>query len=286
MSRRATSPQPRKSPSFTVLPPTPTRQEAVLQSQKKTQLSRSNTSPAMFTSPSRTTFESPAFNPLRDHPGTREVPKGKMTIATLARSRERASSQTSHRFSPEESSLILESPSDIDEPSPAEPSPNVIRSVSVKHQFQEPKWQMISPPSQYTPSTASSASSRKRSPSSISSAQTHITKPSTDLDSEGSGEVAAAMNPVEMSIARQISVSREQRKMLQPLQTAFGAPRPKASPASASSKSPTPTPRIVMGKNERLAETRTATPTLVTPRETLDSQLAEHRKSEWVVLEE
>jgi hypothetical protein len=197
-----------------------------------------------------------------------------MTISTRERSRERNLPSHGFQFTPEQSGLILESPTDFED---AEPSPEIIRNNPVKPKFQEPEWQMIDP-AQSAPSTSSSINSyRKRSsPSSVSSVQTHVTKPSLDLDEPDN----IRLNPVEISIARQISISRQQRKMLQPLQTTFTVSRPRRSPEKTS-----PMPMIAVGKNERLAETKSATPTLITPIETLSSQLAQHRKSERIVLE-
>lgn len=258
------------------------------------------------------------YNHLKDLPKG-QMDKGKMTIATLARSRE----HSVPKFHADESSLILESPTEMDEegfsPKDGTSSPKVIRSASVKPQIHEPKWQMINASSQQLPMSGASSitSSRKRSPSSISSAQTHITKPSVDSDTlkdlvpttsnattapRSSSEEkqtspahapVAGMTAVEQSIARQISVSREQRRMLKPLQTTFGSgprPQPRRGSGPGSGKvplhiSPLPTPKIAMGHNERLAETKLVTPTLVTPQETDETKLAEHRRSERIVLE-
>jgi hypothetical protein len=106
-----------------------------------------------------------------------------------------------------------------------------------------------------------------------------MTNPSFDLDEPDN--INISRDPVEISIARQISISRQQRKMLQPLQTSFTSAKPRMSPAKGSP----PVPRIAIGKNERLAETKTSTPTLVTPDETFETQLLQHRKSERIVVE-
>jgi hypothetical protein len=70
----------------------------------------------------------------------------------------------------------------------------------------------------------------------------------------------AVLEAVELSIARQISVSRDQRRMLGPLQM-----------------------HPVEGR--RVAETKSSTPRLVDPRTDSSSPFAGHRKSERVVLE-
>lgn len=203
--------------------------------------------------------------------------RGKLTIATLAKAREQQAATRDAQFSPDQSHLILESPSDI-----SSPELEIVRTQSVRPRasfMQEPKWQMVTPPT-HTPSTTASSltSDRKLSPSSpTSSTHSNLSQASQDDDPL---ENSANMNPVELSIARQISVSRQQRKMLKPLQTAFStSPRPRASPLKSN-----PVPKIAMGKNERLAETKAATPTLVVPGETNES-MAQHRKSERIVLE-
>lgn len=73
-------------------------------------------------------------------------------------------------------------------------------------------------------------------------------------------EFTTNQDPVEISIARQISVSREQRRMLKPLQM-----------------------HPIEGR--RIAETKSSTPRLVNPSEDASSPLAMHRKSSRVVLE-
>ncbi|KAI1870513.1 uncharacterized protein JN550_005056 [Neoarthrinium moseri] len=278
--RRVSSPQHAKaSPAFALFPSPPSRQsnhqQVSHQHRQPPRILRSNTSPAMLPSPSRATFEGPSSHHLNDAATANKAQFGnKVTIATLAKSREQQQAVHGFHFGAEQSGLILESPTELNAPEfPAE----VIRTSTVRHKIQEPDWQIIEPAAHAAPSTASSvSSSRKRSPSSVSSAQTHMTQPSVDLDEQDT----ANMNPVEVSIARQISISRQQRKMLQPLQTSFTPSKPRGSPGNPSP----PVPMIAIGKNERLAETKTSTPTLVTP-STFDSQLRQHRKSERIVLE-
>ncbi|KAL7950060.1 hypothetical protein V8C42DRAFT_188666 [Trichoderma barbatum] len=99
----------------------------------------------------------------------------------------------------------------------------------------------------------------------------------TDADEE---EVEKALyEAVEISIARQISVSRQQRKMLVPLNrsTSKRVPGEPAPDAAAN---------IKLGKNKRLAETRTAVPVLIHPASQANAvQGSGHRKSSRVVLE-
>ncbi|KAJ9138891.1 hypothetical protein NKR23_g8163 [Pleurostoma richardsiae] len=172
-------------------------------------------------------------------------------------------------FSPEQSRLVLDSPSEPDE--------DTIVLQPLKPAISEPQWQMVSPPASAAPSTtvsnASSSTPKKSAPSSASSAQTPATQPSVDIDEPDT----ALKTAVEVSIARQISISRQQRQLLRPLQTSLSQRGPRgASPGATGPK---------LGRNERLNETKYSTPTLVVPQETLDSQLAQHRRSERVVLE-
>ncbi|RYC58891.1 hypothetical protein CHU98_g7324 [Xylaria longipes] len=234
-----------------------------------------------------------------------------IAVTTDVSTTERESSPSPRQFSNDQSNLILDSPTDIEiedhaahaatpwqtwKPTNYQPPP-------------EPKWQMISP-SQKTPSTASSyaSSQRKRSPSLASSSRTHVTQLSEDFDDHADGKT---MTPVEISIARQISISRQQRNMLlQPLRTGNAMPPPpppplplpsvSVSPSSGSGRkqstlsspaSRMPPPAVVpAGEPGRIAETKTATPTLVHPPDLLDPhnivQLAQHRRSERIVLED
>ncbi|KAH9909087.1 hypothetical protein F4778DRAFT_212686 [Xylariomycetidae sp. FL2044] len=324
MPRRATSPQPvTKSPGFALFPPTPSTKKSSLAPPRLSPRMRSNTSPALLESPARANFDRSALdrrhpgekrpsieerrsqNPLK-HPPTHHTQKGKLTISTMPEEKEQ------HQFTPDTSSLILESPTDLDSPGFEIVKAEVFRP-GVRQISPSPQWQMITPPTTRTTESAASSvtSERKRSPSSsASSARTHVTQPSLEVTDDPAVFGSAKMTPVEISIARQISVSREQRKMLQPLQTnnlQLSSPRGPLSSSSSSStasssaaagrnpppargspqatKTPSPMARMAMGKNERLAETRANTPTLVVPRETLDSQLAQHRKSEMIVFE-
>ncbi|KAI1446806.1 hypothetical protein F5Y02DRAFT_59530 [Annulohypoxylon stygium] len=275
--RRATSPA-TGSPSFALFPP---QRPAQTPPSNPSPLSRSNTSPALLRSPAKAAFDHsihnhhaqshdvPRHNHLKESP-SRPYPKGKLTIATLARAREHNAVPKEYQFSPDSSNLVLESPSEMSSPEFEVVKPGSIRPRA--SYMQEPKWQMITP-QQQTPSTATSSLSSDRKPPPSSPATSADSKDEDDLLENSSN-----MNPVELSIARQISISRQQRKMLKPLQTATRSQR--------SPSKPVPMPKIAMAQNERLAETNTKTPILITPEETPStSNLAAHRKSERVVLE-
>ncbi|RYP42309.1 hypothetical protein DL768_010358 [Monosporascus sp. mg162] len=317
-SRRATSPRPTDFPEINLSPPPPIGQEASkphrLSPRANTPLTRSNTSPSAFRSPSNPASDPPpiheqtppsrqqsSYNHLRDP--VKEDARGRLTIATLAKGREQHSAQRPFRFDPEVSSHILESPADSEEDDGNLKSPEVIRldpSLSRTQQGPEPTWQMMTssplPLPQQAPSAASSgASSRKRSPSSASSSQTaNSTLPSSQssmhdevapFGAHDSIPITSDMNPVEASIARQISLSRQQRKLLKPLQAGHSASRQRDNAPKISSDDPSskhgPEARVGATAKVAMAETKSSVPTLVVPRD----QLPQNRKSETIVLE-
>lgn len=179
-----------------------------------------------------------------------------------------------HAFRPDHSSLQLDSP---DSPATTTSSRTTQRTIP-----SEPAWQMMSPPtSSISSASTSTSSSRRRSPSSASSttqssgyagststytqSASHSAKPSTE-DTDVGG-------PVEVSIARQVSVSRQQRNVLQQ----GGRARPWRGPDGALGSADRARKAVVEG--ERLGGTRTARPRLIPAAE------PEHRKSERIVVE-
>ncbi|KAI0117218.1 hypothetical protein F4814DRAFT_448221 [Daldinia grandis] len=281
------------SPSLALFPPAPPRKPTQTSHNSPSRL-RSNTSPAQLRSPLKASFDhttphqkKPSDDeptpPPRKGPSVHRYPQDKLTIATLARAREQAAAAREHQFSPETSSLILESPVDS-----TSPGFEIVKSEPLRPKasyMQEPKWQMITPPNP-TPSTttttattattpSSSTSDKKPPPSPASSAHSHLSQLSQDDDDDILD--SSNMNPVELSIARQISISRQQRKMLRPLNKV----------SVRKQQPPPPVPKIAIAQNERLAETKTATPTLIIPEEeaAAESPLGYHRKSERVVLD-
>lgn len=173
-----------------------------------------------------------------------------------------------HRFGPNESSLILDSPnsfstfstdSDLEDddanvaiPIPI-PHPRAVR-VPVS---EEPQWQMISPPS------SDSSVSTKRTMMSSGSMSSLSTRPSLDSVVISVPQVeeddAALKAAVEISIARQISISRQQRKMLLGGSTMSSGTRGGSGSVAARVGSNV-TVGIVKG---RVVETKLAVPTLV-----------------------
>ncbi|TQN73134.1 hypothetical protein CSHISOI_02338 [Colletotrichum shisoi] len=248
-SRRATSPQPLKSPAFSLslFPATPSQSA---NNPPQSPRYRSNTSPAFLASPQKASFE---------HAEThREATRRKTP------SPEVASHIRPHR--------LQESPAGNDEPE------EIHLAEQLKPTIYEPAWQMMTPVDSTAPSSTA-PSAKDHSPASASSVQTHATKPSF----EGSEPDDALRAAVEISIARQISISRQQRRMLRPLKT--NAIRVGGGGGGGSPGARSPVSTITVGKNERLSSTKSATPTLISPGETFEQQIAQNRKSERIILE-
>lgn len=171
-------------------------------------------------------------------------------------------------FKPEESVLILDSPqssiSGLEEvASPIEMNP------PLKPRINEPQWEIISPPSTSALSEAGSMTTKRTgssASSNASSVQTHITRPSLEVEDDDTALRAA----VEISIARQISISRQQRNLLRTTTKASSIPR-----SVSIKKNPMPT----TGLPGRMLDSKQSVPTVV------DMHLGQNRKSARVVLE-
>lgn len=318
--RRATSPQPMKSPAFSLFPHTPTRHSGMLAASGPGMssttslalprtLTRSNTSPAFLPSPSRASFEP------RQQGSPERLRKEKKTVtvisprtmdernraAQIERLREQQQAQQKQQqprqttatstkpafyFGPNESSLILDSPpasptssisssdSEFDQPTTSTTITVARNRLPLKPALPtEPQWQIITPPSSTTSTTASPSlntttttspapqsqpqpQTKNRSPSTSTttssstsasasaSASAASSRPSLDsIRTTGAAsttttattggmstttfggplprvsvdeEDAALKAAVEISIARQISISRQQRRLLRP----------------------------------------------------------------------
>ncbi|KAF3767886.1 hypothetical protein M406DRAFT_69993 [Cryphonectria parasitica EP155] len=304
--RRATSPQPSRetlSPSLSVFPIPPTGRavpglETPTTSSKR--VARSNTSPGRLPSPTQQVFDTTrARHPPASHRTTRnlEVPNPFEMHPPLSGGSSGPQepiypTDTTFHFGHDKSGLILDSPTSMDS------HEEIIVSQPSKPTLHEPQWQVISPAPSTSSSTAISTAAsghRGRSASAISSS-THITKPSSDLDASD----AALQNAVEVSIARQISISRQQRDLLRPLQTrrdtgerhaahaaaaAAGAFSPLSAGGQHQLRSPlgvtfikAPSPSR-LGRDESIRDVQSSTPTLV---HQWDSPI---RKSTWAVVE-
>jgi hypothetical protein len=220
-------------------------------------------------------------------------------------------------FMPGQSALILDSPQSIPDEDDMEEEEDqerevvtITEPVAYRPKIEEPQWEIISPPVSTSSSASVSAASSeaasimtKRTTSSVSSGassvQTQITRPSVEVEEDDAALKAA----VEISIARQISISRQQRNLLRTTTT-----------ASATSTSPTPLPVMTMasgtmssgssarlmrsvsarGLNQRAAVSTTNTSNTMVPRvvETkqsmpllVDLSRSQYRKSERIVVE-
>ncbi|CAK7199011.1 hypothetical protein SEUCBS139899_001679 [Sporothrix eucalyptigena] len=282
LQRRATSPHVTRSPAFSLFPgrsPSVNHINAPLPSPRL----RSNTSPAATRSPMRPGFDflqPPGMaaaqqqqqqqqqrynnNPLRANPPSvvnRKPPTTSkaMPVSITATAPAPASAKMNY-FDPMQSNLILDSPTEMDYPAEQLQQP-------FKPVIQEPQWQMISPPS----STGSTSSSSRGGGSSKASGSSSNGSPastaSLEFDVEESDK--ELKSAVEISIARQISISRQQRQLLRPLKTNNLAPPsslaaiPSGNTPISSTSSPSRSATLKLGRNERLQETKTSTPTLV-----------------------
>jgi len=315
--RRATSPSTRshaRSPSFALFPQSQnsTPRKTQLLSPDSARV-RSNTSPADLPSPTQNTFgsrtpepkvavveptPSSSYNHLKDSPQ-----KGKLTIASLARARgDRAHPPRSSYFVGEPSP-IMESPMEMEPPvvPPGIMSGGQIMKLSeyelanqpIAAREEVPPRAMVkthTPTTSTGSSTAATVSSagKHTASSSTSSAQTYRTLNSqitlytdTDVDEVDPMVIGGGRNmtPAEVSIARQISLSRQQRKIFQQTQQR---------PSLAISK---PRLHIEQAESARMVTPKSSTPTLIVPENPLESSfptplgVARSRKSERIIID-
>ncbi|KAF4625850.1 hypothetical protein G7Y89_g12312 [Cudoniella acicularis] len=195
MARRATSPQPTKSPAFSLFPSTPSRQGMREGSPSRLRagsgsLQRSNTSPAAL-SPSRPSFapglDNEAHAILVSQPN--EFAKTKVPICPIIKGHEKQDSKSPSKDSPasvpkaperswppEESHLVLDSPNSNEEEEDYTftPSPMLAYSTApLRPKLVEPAWEIINRPHSndtQPPKTSSSTSGSDHSASSSTSA--------------------------------------------------------------------------------------------------------------------
>jgi len=275
--RRATSPHLSKSPSFSLFPPPRGRPNGT------SPRTRSNTSPALL-SPSRASFDGER-QPMHEVRTRKEAKRVTIISPRTMDERSRAANveklreqqiqmQKVHEappaFEPEEGTFFLDSPasvSDVEEIIPA-------ATLPLKPRIEEPQWEIISPPSTSALSETGSTTTKRTmssTSSSASSVKTNITRPSIDIDEED--DDAALKAAVEISIARQISISRQQRNLLRTTNSAAPAAAPATRSASVKLNP------MSKGLAGRVIETKQSMPKLV------DMHLGQNRKSERVVLE-
>lgn len=275
--RRATSPQPRNSPTFSLFPQTPRGVKPNFSQMPSPRL-RSNTSPALLPSPSQATFEEGKVmrrEPLRakvvqvggGKDSRRETDTGPRPMQLVS------------KFNKQPSLLAHETSNLVESPEVDSGSFHIHHGDSRKTTSTE----RVRP----TPSVSiASTSSNPEVPEKLELPLSKTTSNSSNSTAHAEVDPDQAFrNAVEISIARQISVSRQQRKMLRPLQRQQSWRTPTNS--SANSVVSDTLEEIPVGKNERLSQTKTATPRLVNPRNLLGSpdELLVNRKSELVILE-
>lgn len=227
---------------------------------------RSNTSPAIMTTPSKETFpgsnqhegetsKSPHIVRLASVKGDSPVKSSGMpsnsTEWPQLRSKFHIQSPT-HKSS--RSKSTINSSIDLSEREVLEGGLSPPPSQSRAQHTTAPAQPTSKPLQQTTRSTPYSTSTADAQ-GSLSLSLSSLSEEEPDED-----QAKAVQDAVEISIARQISISRDQRRMLGPLQM-----------------------HPIEGR--RLAETKTSTPRLVDPRSDPSSPFAGHRNSERVVLE-
>lgn len=240
-TRRASSSQAKPSPALHLFPPT--TMDKTNSGTPRSPRARSSTSPAGLPMPTRPAPEPPiqrlessraqTFPRIGSNAGLNDNTMSSTPLAGRPRLTSKFQRQQSQ---PEVRSVtsFVDSPTSLDES-----SPRPIRKESAPD--------VITPPTSTTSSRANTP--KKDSLSSIASEHITVSK-----QPEHVVEDKTLRDAVEASITRQISVSREQREMLKPFRAQS---RRKVKPLGATN--------IAIGENERIAETKKATPTLVHP---------------------
>lgn len=262
--RRASSSQAKQSPSLTLFPPPSLDRIGV--ARPHSPRARSSTSPAIIPMPTRPPPEPPI--PRLESSRAQTFPtignKGGLNDNTMSSSpqvRPRLASKFQRRPSETEVKRV---DSVVDSPTSMEDSsPQLTRKESASD--------VMTPPTSTT--TSRTSTPKKDSVSSIASEHISVVKPPQPEETD---EDRTLREAVQASITRQISVSREQREMLKPFRAQS---RRKGRPLGPG--------QIAIGENERLAETKKSTPTLVHPDTDMLSPKAvhPHRRSEQVVFD-
>ncbi|OPB38198.1 hypothetical protein A0O28_0013020 [Trichoderma guizhouense] len=275
--RRGSSPLPESTPSESLAVP---NQAPAGNPPRGSSRRRSNTTPAAVVNfPTPAMYKVPAQSRKRttsvSTPSNDEPPLPADAETTPER-RERLISKFHRKESPSEPSKpqvtdqLSESPASVStQPQPQPPQP---RSILKKPSGPPPP-----PPTNRV--AEPTAASQEAAPPKHHQHQMSMASIRTDAGEE---EVEKALyEAVEISIARQISVSRQQRKMLVPLNRSTSRRNPGEPAPDAASN-------IKLDKNKRLVETRTAVPVLVHPASRANAPQGGgggYRKSSRVVLE-
>ena len=291
--RRATSPNPRQqSPSFSLFPNTPSK---VTASHHPSPRSRSYTSPALLPSPSQPNFSPQEAEIYLQRSATpsddaRKHRPGQPQVVTPGSAQRESSRERARLHKPRSSSklrnpqIMVESPQSIsDSPRASHHGGKALEAVDED----EPAWQMVSQTSLGSTTSAAVGPGANNTPRSLASTPVSAVQEAKEkIEDEAQ---RALRDAVENSIRRQISMSQQKREMLRPqhlkaspLATSYSG-RKDASPQGVGIARNV-VPRMVVGQNERLAETKTSTPTLVHPGAEGQFPL-NNRKSERIVLE-
>ncbi|KFA54133.1 hypothetical protein S40293_07043 [Stachybotrys chartarum IBT 40293] len=273
----------RRSPSFTLFPATPNRVNPNLSTTnlalKASPLARSNTSPGLLPSPSRTTFPEPKASSELSRPkfSARYLDLSQASPRTTTPRDDLQSTPRSHLMDVPLTAHSLKSLESFT-PTPAEPDVHIRDKLHPT--VAEPAWQMVTSPGPMT-SGPSEISAHKPRPSSISSERMTVAAQDTTSSSSTTESTApeqlddhakqALEDAVEISIARQISISQQQRKLLRPLQTATSVRRKEPSPYGVGIAT-----KMTLGR-------KGSTPTLIHPPD--QGEALTHRKSSRGVLE-
>lgn len=262
--RRASSSQTKQSPALYLFPPNMTAGGAKPNSPR----SRSFTSPAGMPLPSRPAPEPPIQRLEQSRAQTfpnigMNASLTNNTMSSSAQGRPMLTSKFQRKESQAEIKVVgsmVDSPISM---SMSESSPELARKESTL--------EAMTPPTSTTGS--SSSTSKKDSLSSITSEIVSVTRPA-----EETVEDVTLKEAVQASISRQISVSREQRELLRPFRSQSRHGR-KVKPLGVEN--------IAIGVNERIVDTKKATPTLVHPAADALSPQSQnlYRRSEQVVFD-
>lgn len=266
---RSTSPLPKGSPSFSIFPQEQSPANSHLPPRISSRM-RSNTSPAGVNSSTPTMYKGPiesrkrttsVSTPSHDEPLPTDV---QMTPER----RERLVSKFHRRESPSEPNMPK--PTDQSSESPvAVSTPPQPRSILKKPTGPPP------PPPSTRPAEPVAISQQIAVPKQH---QHQLSKVSIRSETDEEEVEKALYEAVEISIARQISVSRQQRRMLVPLNRSASRRTPGESAADAAAQ-------ISPGNNKRIVETKAAVPVLVNPNDVAGQGQGGYRKSSRVVLE-
>lgn len=296
--RRSTSPLPKSSPLFSLFPQDQAPSNSL--PLRVSSRARSNTSPAMVNFPTPAMYKTTkglrkrtnsVSAPSQDEPlptDSQMTPERREKLISKFHRKESTSSEASV---PRVAGQLSESPASITAPvsipatvqprsilkKPSGPPPQPLNRAA---EPKPPSSQRASPAQRVSPSQKVSPT-QKPSPSQRAAPMKHqysksVASIRTNADEE---EVERALyEAVEISIARQISVSRQQRNIVVPLMRSASKRVPGEAAAEAAAM-------IQPTKNKRMVETRTATPQLVHPEEEGNPAQSGYRKSSRVVLE-